>query len=82
MSREGNIVFQLIWNVMEQLRGPVPIPYRYTFPFLSPFYPSLAMRRMRLSISNGTQIFPLSNDSVLSSTGEFSLVSALRNQIH
>lgn len=34
------------------------------------------------SIPNGTQIFPLSNDSVLSSTGEFSLVSALRNQIN
>ncbi|KAL6953107.1 hypothetical protein U1Q18_047724 [Sarracenia purpurea var. burkii] len=26
MSREGIIVFQLIWNVTEQLRGPVPVP--------------------------------------------------------
>lgn len=34
------------------------------------------------SIPKGTPILPLSNDSVLSSTGEFSLVSALRNQIN
>jgi len=24
--KEGIIVFQLIWNVTEQLRGPVPVP--------------------------------------------------------
>jgi hypothetical protein len=26
MSREGIIVFQLIWNITEQLRVPVPVP--------------------------------------------------------
>ncbi|KAL4201159.1 hypothetical protein AMTRI_Chr02g214780 [Amborella trichopoda] len=36
MSREGIIVFQLIWNVMEQLRGPVPVPDAAHHQWLKP----------------------------------------------